>query len=84
MVRIGDDRVRLVPHDVFLLDNDFDVLVDDDMVHIPHPGNFMQIGGLNAAVRSAAPRNLTVLRDTLCQWRRNSGPLWRQKSVPPG
>ena len=65
MVRIGNDSVTLVPHDVFLLDDEFDVLVDDDMVHILHPGGFVQVGGLNAIVRAAASRNLTKLKDTL-------------------
>ena len=65
VVRIRDDRVRLVPYDVFLLDNDFDVLVDVDMVHILHPSGFVRVGGLNAAVKAAAPRNLTALKDTL-------------------
>ncbi len=65
MVHIGDDRVTLVPRDVFLLDNDFDVLVDDDMVHILHVRGFEQVGGLTAMVRAAASRNLTKLKDTL-------------------
>ena len=65
MVRIGDDSVTLVSHDVFLLDDEFDVLVDDDMVHILHSGGFVQVGGLNAIVRAAASRNLTKLKDTL-------------------
>lgn len=65
MVHIGDDRVTQVPRNVFLLDNDFDVLVDDDMVHILHVRGFEQIGGLNTIVRTAAKRNLTALKGTL-------------------
>lgn len=65
MVSVGDDRVTLAPPNIFLLDNDFDVLVDDDMVHILHVQGFEQVGELNPMVRAAASRNLTTLKDTL-------------------
>ena len=41
-----------------------------------------EISQLKEAVRYLAPF-LTGDKDLPCQWRRNSGPLWRQKSVPP-
>lgn len=55
------DSFRILDDDVFRLDNDFDLLLDDTMVHILRPAGFEFVGQLQAAVLAAAPTNVKAI-----------------------
>ncbi len=65
LIRIVTDALRLVEDQVFKLDNDFDLLVDDANIHILRPNGFELIGELQAAVMNAAPDNIKLIKADL-------------------
>jgi hypothetical protein len=65
LIRIVTDALRLVEDQVFKLDSDFDLLVDDANVHILRPSGFEVIGELQAAAMEAAPDNIKVIKADL-------------------
>ena len=56
---------RLVEDRVFKLDKDFDLLLDDDQVHILRPNGFENLGNLQQLIKAAVPGNVTGLRRSL-------------------
>ena len=65
MMRLVDDELRMMSDDLFRLDNDFDVLVDDEQVYILRVPGFELIGGLQETIKAAAARNVQTLSDRL-------------------
>ncbi len=65
LIRIVTDALRLVKDQVFKLDNDFDLLVDDDNVHILRPSGFELVGELQQSVMGAAPNNIKLIKADL-------------------
>jgi hypothetical protein len=65
LIRIVTDALKLVEDQVFKLDNDFDLLVDDEKVHILRPTAFELVGELQAAVMEAAPDNIKLIKADL-------------------
>jgi hypothetical protein len=64
LMRIIGDALQIIDENVFRLDNDFDLLVDSDAVHILRPSGFEFVGQLQDAVLAAAPMNVkTVGKD---------------------
>ena len=59
------DALTIVQGPLFKLDNDFDLLVDSELVHILRPSGFEFAGKLQQAILAAAPRNVEVLRDEI-------------------
>ena len=59
------DELRAIEDDLFRLDFDFDVLVDDEQVHILRPAGFESLGALQNAIRAAAADNVQALRLSL-------------------
>jgi hypothetical protein len=65
LIRIVTDALQLVEDQVFKLDNDFDLLMDDENVHILRPTGFELVGELQAAVMKAAPDNIKLIKADL-------------------
>ena len=52
------NELRLFGDDMFRLDHEFDLLIDDEAVHILHPTGFEQLGSLQQLLRDAAAENI--------------------------
>ena len=50
---------------MFKLDKDFDLLLDDDQVHILRPNGFENLGNFQQLIKEAVPRNVAGLRRSL-------------------
>ena len=61
LLSLTSDELRMVEDDLFRLDNDFDVLVDDEQVCILRVAGFELIGGLQDAIKEAASENIQEL-----------------------
>lgn len=59
------NELRLFGDDVFRLDHEFDLLIDDEAVHILHPNGFEQLGSLQQVLRDAAAENIEQMNDRL-------------------
>ncbi len=65
MMSLVSDELRMVSDDLFRLDSDFDVLVDDEQVCILRVAGFEAIGGLQDAIKEAASANVQALGSAL-------------------
>jgi len=65
LIRFVSDSLKLIPDDVFKLDNDFDLLVDSANVHILRPIGFEFAGKLQQAILEAVPENIKAIRKDL-------------------
>ena len=65
LVSLISDELRAIDDDLFRLDWDFDVLVDDEQVHILRAAGFESLGELRDAIKAAAAVNLMALRRAL-------------------
>jgi hypothetical protein len=65
LIRLVTDAMKLVTESVFKLDRDFDLLVDQNMVHVLRPKALETIGKLQAAVLAAVPENVSVMQEQL-------------------
>lgn len=57
----ASDALKIVKDNVFKLDDDFDLLVDDDAIYIFRPTGFDFLGKLNDAILAAAPSNAKLI-----------------------
>lgn len=62
LIRFDTDALKLVEDNVFKLDSDFDLLIDNKSIHILRPASFEFAGQLQEAVMSAVPINVAKLR----------------------
>lgn len=65
LVRLCDDSWKFVEDTVFILDNDFDLLVSDDQLYILRPSSFEAIGKLTQAILDAVPENVTAIQQEI-------------------
>jgi len=65
LLQIVNDALHLVEDHVFKLDNDFDVLVDAERVHILRPSGFEFAAHLQGAILSAVPANVAEIRRSM-------------------
>jgi Domain of unknown function (DUF4868) len=65
LIRIVTDALKLVEDQIFKLDNDFDLLAEDERVHILRPTAFELVGELQKAVMEAAPDNIKLIEADL-------------------
>ena len=65
LVRMLDDTLRIIEDTVFKLDSEFDLLADDENVHILRPIGFEFVGGLNQAILDAVPENIDAIRQAI-------------------
>src|SRR5205085_3640504 len=61
LIRLVTNTLRLVEDDVFRLDDDFDLLIDSDNVHVLRPHSFEIVGELQPAIMNAVPKNVRIL-----------------------
>ena len=64
-VSFFSDELRMVQDDLFRLDADFDVLIDDEQVFILRVAGFENIGQLQEVIKNAAAENVKALRNAL-------------------
>jgi hypothetical protein len=62
LVQFVTDTLKLVEDRTFKLDNDFDMLVDSEHIHILRPSGFEFIGELQEVIRKAVPSNVEAIR----------------------
>lgn len=62
IVGIIDNTLKIVKRSLFKLDQDFDVLVDSEVVHILRPSGFEFMGQLQQAILDAVPGNISEIR----------------------
>jgi Domain of unknown function (DUF4868) len=65
LVQWRTDALRLIEDHVFKLDNDFDLLIDANHIHILRPSSFEFAGKLQDAVLAAVPQNVRVIQRDL-------------------
>lgn len=65
IVRLLDDTLRIVEDDVFKLDSDFDLLIDEAHVHILRPSGFEFAGQMQQAVLDAVSKNIASIKKDL-------------------
>jgi hypothetical protein len=57
LLQFGTDALKVVEQKTFKLDNDFDVLVEDEQIHILRATGFEVIAELQEIIQAAVPRN---------------------------
>ncbi len=60
-----DDTLRVITEDTFKLDHDFDLLIDDEFVHILRPSGFESIGKLKQVILDAVPENIQKISNDM-------------------
>ena len=65
MMRVVDDSLQMVNQPIFQLNDDFDVIVDDEAVHILHPSGFRALAQVEEAVRNAVGRNIASISNNI-------------------
>ncbi|MEW8402410.1 MAG: Kiwa anti-phage protein KwaB-like domain-containing protein [Candidatus Thiodiazotropha sp.] len=61
LIQFGADALKMVEDKVFKLDNDFDLLIDNQRVHILRPSGFEFAGKLQDAILGAVADNVAIL-----------------------
>jgi Kiwa protein KwaB-like len=64
-VRLVTDALKLVREQVFRLDQDFDLLIDERNIHILRPSSFEFAGKLQDAILKAVPGNVALVQKEL-------------------
>lgn len=57
------DALQLVPEPLFQLNNEFDVLVDYELVHIIHPKSFSVLAQIDLATAETVSKNVNAIRE---------------------
>lgn len=65
LLQFHDDTLKLVEDRIFKLDQDFDLLVDAQSVHILRPSGFEFAGKLQGAILAAVPKNIKAIQKDL-------------------
>ncbi len=65
LIQLVTDALRIIQDSVFKLDNDFDLLIDSEHVHILRPSGFEVAGKLQEAILAAVPKNIEVIQGDL-------------------
>ena len=65
LIRVVDDTLQIVEEEVFRLDNDFDLLIDSENLHILRPSAFEVMGKLKDAILDAVPTNVDHVQQSM-------------------
>lgn len=65
LIRLVSDALKIIEDKVFKLDVDFDLLIDDDKLHILRPSGFEFAGQLQVAILEAMPKNIQTIQEEL-------------------
>lgn len=61
LMRFWDGTMQILENHVFRLDNDFDLIIDANKVHIWRPSAFEFLGGLQQTILDAVPPNVAAV-----------------------
>lgn len=62
LLRLLTDTLKLIEDKMFILDNDFDFLIDGERIHILRPSSFEFAGKLQSAILSATKENIDTIQ----------------------
>lgn len=65
LIRLFQDSLEIAEDKFFRLDNDFDILIDAENIHIWRPTAFELLGGLQQAILDAVPENIETIKKHL-------------------
>jgi hypothetical protein len=65
LIQVITDALKIVEERTFKLDNDYDLLIDDDNIHILRASGFVVLSGIEAVVLAAVPQNIARLQANL-------------------
>ena len=65
LIQWDTDALKMVEDNVFKLDNDFDLLIDNQQIHILRPSGFEFAGKLQEAILGAVAGNVAILQSDL-------------------
>ncbi len=65
LLQIGTDALKIVEQKTFKLDNDFDVLVEDQQIHILRASGFVVVAALHDVIQAAVPRNVARMQEQM-------------------
>lgn len=65
LIQLKTDALKMVEDQVFKLDTDFDLLIDDENIHVLRPSGLEFVGQLQSAIRDAVPGNVKAVRKDL-------------------
>lgn len=65
LIRCVDNTLKILDDTVFKLDNDFDVLMQNDVLHILRPSGLEFAAQLQGAVMAAVPGNIRAIADEI-------------------
>lgn len=60
-----DDSIGVVEGNIFKLDMDFDLLIDENNIHILRPSGFEFVGQLKEAILAAVPTNIDEIKSQI-------------------
>jgi hypothetical protein len=64
-IRLHTNALKMVQDPLFKLDQDFDLLIDADHLHILRPSGFEFAGKLQDAIMAAVPKNISLIQGEL-------------------
>lgn len=65
IIQLVDDTLKIIKDDIFKLDNDFDLLIDDNNLFILRPKGFESIGQLREALLARVPNNIQEIQQEM-------------------
>ena len=65
LASLTGDALDLISANVFKLDNDFDILIDSENVHIWRPNSFESVGKLKQDILDAVPENIESIKQDI-------------------
>ena len=65
LMRVVDDALQIVEEEVFRLDDDLDLLIDSENLHIWRPRAFEVMGKLKEAILDAVPTNVNHIKKNI-------------------
>ena len=65
LIQVITDALKIVEERTFKLDNDYDLLIDDDNIHILRAAGFVVLSGIEQVIMGAVPRNIARLQEHL-------------------
>ena len=65
LIQVITDALKIVEERTFKLDNDYDVLIDDDNLHILRAAGFVVLSEIEGLVMGAVPQNVERLQGNL-------------------
>jgi hypothetical protein len=65
LIQVVTDALKIVEERTFKLDNDYDLLIDDENIHILRASGFVVLSGIEGVVMAAVPHNIARLQEHL-------------------